>query len=323
MNYLTLKGTDLTVSAIALGTMHFGTEKVSEAEARRQLDAFLGNGGNFIDTARIYGAWERGDAGYPLSEMVIGRWLWDRRNRERVVLSTKGAHPFLSSKDRMRLSAQDILSDLDKSLEHLRTDYVDIYFLHRDDATVPVSSILETLEGARMQGKLRYYGCSNWTLGRMKEAEAYAREHSLEGFRVNQTWVCLPDISKDTINDRTLVPMDREMYSWESETGLPAMAYSSIARGYLVRLSEGRELTAHHLSSYENASSRAISRRLSELGLDPLQASLQSLMRCPPFQIVPIVSFTDRRQMDAGLEAVGKPFPEELREVWAMKKFTL
>lgn len=318
-----MEGTELIVSEIALGTMHYGTEKVPEEEARRQMDAFLAAGGNFIDTARIYGAWDRDDSGYPLSEQAIGRWLWDRRARDKVVLSTKGAHPLIRSKERMRLHPEEIRADLERSLENLRTDYVDLYFLHRDDTEVPVSDILETLEEARREGKIRYYGSSNWTLGRIMEAEAYAKEHGLQGFSVNQAWLCLPDINRRERKDKTMIPVDREMDLWHSRTRLPLMAYSSIARGYLSRLRSGRELSSHHLASYENASSRRIARALEERGIEPLEASLKSLTRHSAYQVFPIVSFSDGRQMTESLKAIEGAAPEGLEEIWAMKEFTV
>ena len=323
MKMKTLGSTGLRVSEIALGTMHFATGKVPEEMARMEMDAFIDRGGNFIDTARVYGASWSGSANLPLSEMAVGRWLWERKNRDKVVISTKGAHPILTDKSRMRLHPDEIRSDLDKSLEHLRTTYIDIYFLHRDDVSVPVPDILETLDDERRKGKIRFYGCSNWTLGRMKEAWDYAKGHALEGFSVNQAWVCLPDINKDKISDKTLVPMDSKMYQWHSVTKMPVMAYSSIARGYLMRLRSGKALSAHHTASYENNSSRAIAGKLEETGTDPLVASLQSLTHVRQFTIVPVVSFTDMMQLEAGLDALEEPYPEGLDEVWAMKNFLL
>ena len=131
------------VSVIALGSSEFGGTCPQE-KAFDLLDAYAGIGGNFIDTARIYGDFATPKNGE--SEKVIGRWMALRHNRESIFLSTKGAHPPLSDMNRGRLSREDVRGDASASLDALGTDHVDVYWLHRDDAARPVGDIMETMQ---------------------------------------------------------------------------------------------------------------------------------------------------------------------------------
>ena len=162
MKHITLRNTDLQVTPLCLGTVNYGSAMNDDASVR-QLSHYVELGGNFIDTARIYGVWaNRGDA---LSEKIIGRWLQETGVRDKIVLATKGAHPDWDTMDIKRVQPAMIEYDLDQSLLNLGTDYIDLYFLHRDDPDVPVVDILYTLEKAVKEGKIRYYGCSKLEAG--------------------------------------------------------------------------------------------------------------------------------------------------------------
>ncbi|HET8844709.1 MAG TPA: aldo/keto reductase, partial [Ktedonobacteraceae bacterium] len=164
MQYRDIPHTNLHPSALCLGTGSFGTG-IDASSAFRLLDIFLEHGGTFIDTARVYGAWVPNGLG--LSEKVIGQWVNERHVREQIVLGTKGAHPVFSARHIPRLAPQDIIADLDESLRCLQTEYIDLYWLHRDDPQRPVADILETLNEQVRQGKIRYFGCSNWHVERI------------------------------------------------------------------------------------------------------------------------------------------------------------
>jgi aryl-alcohol dehydrogenase-like predicted oxidoreductase len=152
MNFKYVNG--IKVSSIVLGSDSFGTI-IDEQTAFSLMDKFCSFGGNTIDTARIYGAHFGGDAGD--SEAVIGKWLSKRGKREDVVISTKCAHPNLATMDISRLSKKEIEDDVDKSLVTLKTDYIDILWLHRDDINVSVDEIIDTLDGLVKKGKIRRF----------------------------------------------------------------------------------------------------------------------------------------------------------------------
>ena len=167
------------VSAIALGSAHFGA-KMPEETVFEVMDAYIKLGGNVLDTARIYGDFDLGIPG--ISEKTIGKWLASRKKRDDLVISTKGAHPPWGEFLTPRLDRKSIESDMEESLEALGVPGVELYFLHRDDVNRPVADILESLNGLLEKGKVKLLGASNWSAARILEANAYASSHGLQGF---------------------------------------------------------------------------------------------------------------------------------------------
>ena len=155
--------TDLTFHPLGLGTVNAGLAW-DGADADRIFDTFLDMGGSLIDTAHVYSDWVKPERAR--SERAIGDWLQRSGKRNHIVLVTKGGHPDMTSEHPdmhiSRMKKEDMRSDLESSLRQLRTDHIDIYFYHRDDVNQPVEELVEVMEEFRRQGKIRYYGCSNW-----------------------------------------------------------------------------------------------------------------------------------------------------------------
>ena len=223
-------------AVIALGTMDFGG-RIEESRAREFMDAYVEIGGNFIDTARIYGDFARKIQGG--SEQVIGRWMEDRHCRDKIVLGTKGGHPDPATMHTGRLSRGEILDDMRRSLDNLRTDCVDIYWLHRDDPTRPVEDILESLTTLVEQGMTRYVGVSNWRTERIVEANASAARHGLVKLYANQPQFSLA--RQVVVEDDTLCQMDSQTYAMHVKENLPCVCFSSQAKGFLSKLAQGGE----------------------------------------------------------------------------------
>ena len=222
---------DRDVSVLALGTSEFGG-LCPAAQGFDFMDAFLELGGNFIDTARVYGDFATPKNGE--SEKVVGRWMEQRRCRDRVFLSTKGGHPPLGRMDQSRLSREDIRSDMAGSLEDLRTDHVDVYWLHRDDISRPVGDIMESLQSLIEDGSTRLIGVSNWHPKRILEANAYAAAHGLTPLTANQPQFSLTQ--QMTVEDPTLTPMDAETWRMHKETNLICCCFSSQGKGFFSKL---------------------------------------------------------------------------------------
>jgi len=204
-------------SQLVLGTMAFSPDNMDQA--RTLLDAFVDLGGNTLDTAHVYGGGR--------SERAIGRWLQERGHRDRVVIITKGAHPDRSGP---RVTPEAIAGDLGQSLERLGVDTVDIYMLHRDDPRLPVGGIMEALAEHVRAGRVRALGASNWTTGRIEEANAYAAAHGLPGF------VCSsPNLSLAVAREprwRGCISAGAEERAWHERTGFPLFSWSSQAGGF-------------------------------------------------------------------------------------------
>ena len=238
MRRVQIPGTELSVSPICLGTVEFGAN-IPEAQAFELLDAFVAEGGNFIDSALIYSDWVPGTKS--ITEKTIGRWLTDRGVRDQIVLATKGAHPELKTMHVSRLSPAEIIGDIDKSLSNLQTDVIDLYWLHRDDRQRPVSEIIDTLQAQVEAGKIRYYGCSNWQIDRIAEAQAYAAQQGILGFAANQPMWSLATVNFEKVGDQTTVALDEDGIAFHRRTNMPVNPYSAQAHGFFSKMeAQGR-----------------------------------------------------------------------------------
>jgi aryl-alcohol dehydrogenase-like predicted oxidoreductase len=316
MRYVDVLGTELHLSAICLGSGSLGST-VPEPDAFALLDTFVERGGNFLDTAKVYADWLPGERS--VSERTIGRWLASRGAHERVIVGTKGAHPELSTMHIPRLSRQEIVHDLESSLRNLQVEVVDLYWLHRDDPRRPVGEILETLHDQFTAGKVRYYGCSNWRVDRVRAAQAYAVEHGMTGFVADQMRWSLAYADPQASSDPTMVGMSDDLYAYHLDTGLLAVPYSSQAGGYFHKLDVGghdrlgesaRRAFGHAVNQERLARIQTLSRTT---GLTVTQLVLGYLL-CQPFPTIPIVGCKTQVHLLDSLSAADVCLaPQELR----------
>ncbi len=304
MRYRAIPQTDLSPSVVCLGTAPFGTG-IDEVTAHTLLDTFFEHGGNFLDTAHAYGEWVPGGIG--LSERVIGKWLKARGVREKIVLATKGAQPLADAPHISRLSRADIVSDLDGSLRDLQVDNVDLYWLHRDDPKRPVADILETLNDQVTQGKIRYFGCSNWHLARIIEAKTYAEEHHIAGFVGNQLLWSYAVANPDAIEDRTLVLMDAATQEFHRTSQMAVMAYTSQGRGFFSKLLQGRDTLPERLrNTYDSEENATRLQRLQHVAQET-SLSIPTLVLAyitnQPFPAFPITASQQTAQLLENVQA--------------------
>ena len=154
---------DLEVFPLVLGGNVFGWT-ADEATSIDVLDSFARAGGNFIDTADGYSAWEPGHTGGE-SETIIGNWMSARGNRDDVVIASKvSTHPQFAG-----LAADNIRAAADASLKRLQSDHIDLYYAHFDDESVPLEETVGALSELVDAGKVRYIGISNYSPERIDE----------------------------------------------------------------------------------------------------------------------------------------------------------
>jgi aryl-alcohol dehydrogenase-like predicted oxidoreductase len=182
MQFRTLGRSSLQVSPLCLGGNVFGWT-ATEAESFAVLDALVSAGLNFIDTADVYSVWVPGHRGGE-SETVLGNWLKRSARRKDVVIATKVGMKM--APDRQGLSAAHIARSVEESLHRLQTDYIDLYFSHCDDASVPMEETLGAYQKLIAQGKVRAIGASNFTAVRMAEALEVSRKNGLPRYEVLQ-----------------------------------------------------------------------------------------------------------------------------------------
>lgn len=172
MEYRTLGGTGTIVSTLCLGTMTFGQES-DESVSHAQLDRFVEQGGNFIDTANVY---SRG-----VSEEIIGRWLAGRGPavRDQLVIATKGRFPMGDGKNDLGLSRTNLTRALDASLKRLQVETIDLYQAHAWDPLTPIEETLRFYDDAVRAGKIQYVGVSNFLGWQLQKAALLAELRGL------------------------------------------------------------------------------------------------------------------------------------------------
>ena len=222
MRYGEIPGLNKPIPRVVQGSTMIGSD-LDEAKSFALLDQVFELGCNAIDTAHVYSGGN--------SERVIGRWLQARGLRDKIVLITKGA---AHSEDRRRMTPFDITSDLHDSLARLKTDYVDLYLLHRDDPSAPVEPIIDILNEHRQAGRLRAFGASNWSHPRIEAANAYARANGLESFVASSPQFSLADQIEEpwplclTISG----PREAAAREWYAQTQMPLLAWAPLASGF-------------------------------------------------------------------------------------------
>ena len=213
---LTLPETDLVVHELCLGGNVFGWG-ADEAGSFAVLDAYKGHGGNFIDTADVYSEWKPGNQGGE-SETIIGKWL-QGKDRSSIVIASKVS---LWSK-RPGLRPENIIAACNESLSRLQTDYIDIYYSHKDDPEVPIAETLGAYQQLINEGKVRYIAASQHTGARLQEALNIAEHEGLPSYVALQ----------DHYNLMERNPFESEQAAVVSANGLSALPFFSLARGFL------------------------------------------------------------------------------------------
>ncbi|WP_399926837.1 aldo/keto reductase [Streptomyces kanamyceticus] len=212
-----LGSSDLEVFPLALGGNVFGWT-ADRTASFAVLDAYTAAGGNFIDTADTYSSWVEGNEGGE-SETLIGEWLAERGNRSDVIVATKaGAHPEYKG-----LAPDTIRRAADASLSRLGTDYIDLYYTHFDDTSVPVEEIIGALDELVTAGKVRAIAASNITPERLQESLDFSDREGLARYVALQPHYNL--VSRDTYEGR--------LQEVASRSGLAAIPYFALASGFL------------------------------------------------------------------------------------------
>jgi len=175
LHYRPLGRSGLQVSPLAFGGNVFGWT-VDESTSFKLLDAWVGAGFNFIDTADVYSAWVSGHSGGE-SETVIGKWLRASGKRNQVVLATKVGKPM--GPDQKGLKPAYVRSAVEASLRRLQTDYIDLYQSHDDDSDTPLEDSLAAFGDLIKAGQVRAIGASNYTAPRFAQALETSAQHGL------------------------------------------------------------------------------------------------------------------------------------------------
>jgi len=300
------------ISRLGLGTMTWGRD-TDEHEAAEQLRFFLDAGGNFIDTAAVYGD---GD-----SERVLGGLLGVLIPRDEVVIGTKAGISFKTGERKVDNSRTSLLADLDKSLARLGTDYVDLWQIHTWDEKTPLDETLGAMDYALNSGKARHVGVSNFSGWQL------ARSITLQNPLFGKASVISTQNEYSLLNRR----VEREVLPACIELGVGFLAWSPLGRGVLTGkyrsgMPSDSRGASPHFSAFINPYLDERSSRIVEavmvaadgLGLSPLEVALAWVRDCPGVTSAVIGARTGAQLRGAlGSETVTLPMPvrEALDEV--------
>lgn len=257
--YVQLGRSGLYTYALGLGTMQFGWS-VDEEGSFAVLDAYDEAGGNFIDTADVYSSWAANEGGPSneggVSEMIIGRWLAARGNRDRMIIATKVraamGEMFTDHRGTQRqregLSRRWVMQACEDSLRRLGVDHIDLYQVHWIDPNVPIEETLSALTDLVRQGKVRYLGCSNFSAWRLMEALWTSDRRNLESFvSIQPEYHLLEPV-------RSFVEM--ELGPMCTEYGIGMVPYSPLAAGMLTGKYRRNEPLPDSVRANGNANNR-------------------------------------------------------------------
>ncbi|MCZ7495121.1 aldo/keto reductase [Agrobacterium rhizogenes] len=277
-------------SVVALGFEFFP----NFASASLTLDAFYEAGGNLFDTAYVYGAGR--------TEAIFGEWHTSRNvPREEIVLIGKGAHSPLCYPDM-------IAKQLDQSLERLKTDYVDAYFMHRDNLEVPVGEFVDAMDAEVRRGRIRgIFGGSNWTRERMDEAAAYAAKNGKQAPAALSNNFSLAEML-DPIWAGCVAASDDEWKAWLQSRQIPNFAWSSQGRGFFTDRA-GRDKYDDEEIVRVWYSDRNFVRRdraielAQKLGRHPIHIALAYVI-AQPFPVIPLIGPRTIAELEDSLSAL-------------------
>jgi len=333
--YRELGRTGLKVSLIALGTMTWG-EQNSEAEGHAQIDAALAAGVNFIDTAEMYPVPPKAQT-YSRTEAIIGTWLKQHGQRDKIVLASKAAGPSHTPArpqhvrgGRTRFTAANLGEALDDSLRRLNTDYLDLYQLHwpdrptnifgqlgyehqSDEVATPIHDTLSALSELVKAGKIRYIGLSNESPWGICEFLKLAQLHGLERIVSVQ--------NPYNLVNRTYEIGHAEI-SMREHAGL--LAYSPLAFGVLsgkylggAKPAQARITLFDRFVRYKGENTERAVYEYVKLfrahGIDPAQGAL-AFVNSRPFVTSTIIGATTMEQLHSNLASVDLVLSEEVLE---------
>ena len=283
-----VNGLDKPMSRLVMGC----DNQTTLPHAAAMFDDYFERGGNVFDTAHLYGG--------GLMEKLLGQWIESRNVRNDVVVIAKGAHTPDCRPEMVR-------PQLEESLGRLGTDFADIYFLHRDDTSIPIDEWVCALEEVKAAGMIHVYGGSNWTLERVRQANAYAAAYDCQGFNVVSNNFSLAEMV-NPVWPGVLSSNTSEWRSWLTETQTALFPWSSQARGFFSDASNpdrrhDPELSNAWFSDANFARKARVLELAEKLGTSPM-AIVAAYVMHQPFPCLPLIgprSIAETRESFGGL----------------------
>lgn len=293
---------ELNIGNIVLGT-NFNKETMHSHNIENILSTFIENGGVCVDTARSYC--------YGVSEVFIGRWLRKNKIREKIIISTKAGHP--EQENKSRLSKMEIESDLNLSLKALKTDYIDLLWLHRDSPDIPSEIIIDFMNSFVKDGKIRMFGASNWRFDRIQSANEYAKKTGQVGFSCSQIQWSVGVPIRSVYDDYGMQCMNIEEYEKYKISEFPLFAFSSQAKGYFYHM-ENKKGVGYRQWCFDTEENRETYRKLKSIAHKygvPLTYPILSFITSSPLNAIPIIGCSSASDLLNSFSAINFILHEE------------
>jgi aryl-alcohol dehydrogenase-like predicted oxidoreductase len=311
MDYVKLGNTGMDVSRICLGCMSFGVGELgdfpwalNEEKSRSMIKKALELGINFFDTSNLYSG--------GTSEEFTGRALKDFANRDEIVLATKVYFRIRKGPNGAGLSRKAIMSEVDKSLKRLGTDYVDLYQIHRWDYDTPIEETMEALHDVVKAGKARYIGASSMYAWQLMKANHIAEKNGWTKFVTMQNHLNLMYREEE-----------REMLPLCKEEKIGVIPWSPLAAGRLTqpwgtrndirsKVDEVGKVIYSETADADRKVVESLEKVAKERGVPMAQIALAWLLQKGPV-VAPIVGTTEISHIEQAVDALSiKLTPEEI-----------
>lgn len=314
MEYTFLGRTGLRVSRLCLGTMNFGFV-TDEKESFKIMDKAVDEGINFFDTADVYGGPQDPamKTGFGLSEEIIGRWLKQGKRRDKIVLATKVYQPMGRGLNDKYLSAYHIRRACDESLRRLQTDHIDLYQMHHIDRNTPWEEIWQAMDMLVQQGKISYFGSSNFAGWQIAVAQGEAKARHFMGL-----------VSEQSIYNLTNRSIELEVIPACRHLGLGVLTWSPLAGGLLsgiLKKENHSERTASSKAQIQKYRPQleAYEQLCSEIGHEPALVALAWILH-NPVVTAPVIGPRTIGQLKSVLKTpeimLSKEVLHRLDEIW-------
>lgn len=305
MKTLPLGNSGVEVSALCLGTMQFGTRNDRET-SYRMLDMYLDAGGTFLDTANGYAHWLEEWAVGGESERLLGEWMRERGNRDRVFIASKVGFPYPGSADNpgaeRGLTARQIEEECNKSLQRLGVDTIDLYYAHKDDPNTPLEETMQAFDRLVQAGKVRFVGGSNYYAWRLEEALCASRSNGwVEYCCLQQRYSYLRPLRRygSDLGNHTLVTY--ELLKLVEQRNIRILAFSAMLGGAYTRTD--RPLRQEYAGPDSEARMQALREVAQETGATASQVVLAWMLHSTP-AVLPLISASTPEVMQDNLGAL-------------------
>lgn len=307
MNKVQLGNSDVQVSTLCIGTDLIGS-KIDQATSFSLFDFFHERGGSFIDTANFYASWYEGCVGGE-SETTIGAWMKGRGNRADIQISSKLAFDYPGCEG--GLTATEIERECEKSLKRLQTDYIDVYYAHRDDFETPLEETMEAFDRLIKAGKIRAIGASNLWLWRIAEANMVSQlNHWAPYSVVEQRYTYLRPRHGADFGPQICISDDMKRFAKHHNVSL--IGYSILLQGAYTR--DDKPMPAQFAGPEADDRLAALASVAKDVQATMNQVIIAWMRQSSPF-VLPIIAGSSTAQLDENISALDVKLSTEQMEL--------